>query len=66
MSKAQLRAVNPEIEHPRDTARKAVKRWRSNAEKEKLAVANQIDSGAPSLRTDEVLEKAYADLIGKK
>lgn len=66
MPKPNLRAVNPEVEHPRDVAHKAVKRWRSNAEKEKLPVSNQFDSGAPSLRTDEVLKRAEADHLGKK
>lgn len=66
MNKAQLRAVDPEIEHPRDAARKAVRRWRSDADKQKLPVSNVQDTGSPSLRVDDVLEKALPDHLGKK
>ena len=41
--------------HPRAIARRLLKRWRSDATRLKLAVSNQHDSGAPSLRVDEVL-----------
>lgn len=57
MSKAALRAVNPNVDHPRDRARRDVKRWRSNAEKEKLPVVNQWHSGAPNLSVDAVLQR---------
>lgn len=61
MSKAQLRAVENEVDHPRDAARKAVKRWRSNAEKEKLPVANQ-STGHPNLFVDEVLQRTLREM----
>lgn len=61
MSKPQLRAVNPDIEHPRDRAKRDVKRWRSNAEKQKLPVSNQ-STGAPNLFVDEVLQRTLRDM----
>lgn len=64
--KAQLRAVDNEVEHARDIAAQRVRRWRSNAEKEKLPVTNVQDSGAPALLVDEVLRKAESDHLGKK
>lgn len=67
MPKPNLRAVNNENPSARDIAAQRVKRWRSNAEKEKLPVSNQDDSGAPSLRTDDILKRSEGDhLIGKK
>lgn len=56
--KSQFRVVDNEQEHARDTARRKVKQWRSDAEREKRQVANQDDSGAPSLRVDDVLRKS--------
>ena len=67
MPKANLRAVDNERLHPRDAARKAVKAFRLDREKEKFGVCNQIDSGAPSLRTDEILKRSEPHyLVGKK
>lgn len=66
MSKAQLRVIDPNREHARDLARRKVKAFRLDREKEKIGVCNQIDSGAPSLRTDEVLGRSEPDHLGKK
>lgn len=66
MGKPNFRVVDNENLHARDLAHKAVKRWRSNAEKENRPVTNITDSGAPSLRVDDVLLKAQSDHLGKK
>lgn len=66
MPKANLRAVETERLHPRDRARQAVKRFRLDRERERLPISNQIDSGAPSLRVDDVLRRAEAELLGKR
>lgn len=58
MSKPQLRAVDPEVVHPRDLARRKVKQWKSDAERGKLHISNQDDSGAPSLRVDDILRRS--------
>lgn len=58
MSKPQLRAVDPDREHNLDYARRKVKQWKSDAERGKLHISNQTDSGAPSLRVDDVLRRS--------
>lgn len=45
--------------HPRKLAREAIAEFRSNAQREGLPIANQIDSGAPLLRRDEVVRASY-------
>jgi hypothetical protein len=50
-----IEAIERDPSHPRSLARAVVKRWRSDAQKLKLGVSNQHDSGAPSLRVDDVL-----------
>lgn len=64
MPKSNLRAVDSEQEHPRDRARREVKRWRSDAERERLPVSNQQDTGAPRLSVDEVLRKSEPNHCG--
>lgn len=64
MSKVQLRAVSTELEHPRDRARREIERWRSNADKERLPVSNQHDTGAPKLDVDAVLRKSDPNHCG--
>ena len=66
MLKPNLRAVDNNQPHARDIARAAVKEWRSNADKEELPIATVQDSGAPSLRVDDVIRRSQPDLIGKK
>lgn len=66
MSKPQLRAVDPEVAHPRDLARRKVKQWKSDAEQGKLHISNQDDTGAPSLRVDEVLRRSEPDYTRTK
>lgn len=63
MPKPNLRVIENGQEHARDLAREAVKRFRAE---EEVPICNQTDSGAPSLRTDEVLAKSQPDLLGKK
>ena len=64
MPKSSLRAVDNEQEHPRDRARREVKRWRSNAEKERLPISNQHDNDQvkPVLRVDEILETSFKQI----
>ena len=50
-------AERPE-DHPRSIARRKVKQWKSDAEQGKLHISNQDDTGAPSLRVDEVLKRS--------
>jgi hypothetical protein len=68
MSKSQLRAVDNQRMHPKDIARQAVKRWRSDAEKQGLPVANTTTgSGAPLLDVDAVLHHAdHTARLGRK
>lgn len=66
MAQPNLRVIDPNREHPRDAARKAVKRFRTLVEQERLPISNQICTGAPSLRVDEVLKRSEPDHIGKK
>lgn len=66
MPKPNLRAVDPEVEHPRDLARQAVKRFRLDREKQKLPVSNQTDTGSPSLRVDDILKRSEPNHLGKK
>lgn len=61
--KANLRAVNPERPHARDLARKLVRRWKSDAEKEHLPVSNQHeDEVRPVLEVDEVLQRSFKQI----
>ena len=62
MPKPNLRAIVPSVDHPRDRARREVKRWRSNAEKEKLPIANQFHSGAANLFVNEVLKGTLREM----
>lgn len=64
--KPQLRAVDPDHEHNLDYARRKVKQWKSDAERGKLHISNQDDTGAPSLRVDEVLQKSLPNHLGRK
>lgn len=58
--KPNLRAVDNEIEHPRDLARRRVKEFRSDAEQRQLPTTNvHDDKGAPVLDRDEVLRRSY-------
>lgn len=65
-TKPQLRAIDPNREHNLDYARRKVKQWRSDAERDKLNISNQTDSGAPSLRVDDVLQKSLPNHLGRK
>ena len=63
--KAQLRAVNPNYDHPRDRARREVKRFKLDREKgfKSLQVANQHEEVVkPLLRVDEVLLKSFKQI----
>lgn len=61
--KVQLRAINPERLHARDLARKLVRRWKSDAERDRLPVANQhVEEVKPALRVDEVLLKSFKQI----
>ena len=67
MSKPNLRAVDNEVEHPLDYARRKVKEWRSDAEREGLPTTNlTTGSGAPLLNRDEVLRRSYPDHARRK
>lgn len=66
MSQPNLRVIDPDREHARDLARRRVKRFRTLVEQERLPISNQICTGAPSLRVDEVLERSEPNHIGKK
>lgn len=54
-----LRAVDP-ARH--EVTRKAVKRWRSDADKMKLKTSNQSDSGARRLPVDEILKRTEREM----
>lgn len=57
MGKPNLRAVDSEVDHLRDSTRCKIKQWRSNAEREKWAIANQHDDkGAKVLDVDAALK----------
>lgn len=63
--KPNLRAVDNEVEHPLDYARRKVKEWRSDAEQRQLPVVNlHDDKGAPPLDRDAVLRRSYPDCVG--
>ena len=68
MPKPQLRAVDKEINHPRDLARQRVKRWRSDAEKLKLSTTNiHDDEGAKVLNVTDILShEHHSARIGRK
>jgi hypothetical protein len=65
---AQMEAAERDPNHPRSLARQAVKRWRSDAEKQGLPVANTTTgSGAPLLDVDAVLHHAdHTARLGRK
>lgn len=63
MPKPNLRVIENDREHAREIAKREIKRFRAE---EKVPISNQYDSGAPSLRTDDVLDKSQPDLLGKK
>lgn len=54
-AKSQFRVVDGEREHPRDRARREVRRWRSDAEKQRLPVTTL--TGERPLDVDGVLAK---------
>lgn len=66
--KPQLRAIDPEHEHPRDRARRAVKRFLLDREKKEKGlkapgVSNQHgDEVKPALLVDEVLKKSFKQI----
>lgn len=64
--KPNLRAVDNQVVHARDLARRKVSEWGSIAETEQLPVSNQHDSTAPSLRVDDVLRRSELDHRGKR
>jgi hypothetical protein len=67
VSKPQLRAVDNQRMHPKDIARQAVKRWRSDAEKQGLLVANTHDvKGAPVLDVNAVIKRSLPGSLGRK
>lgn len=49
--------------HPRRLAQATIAEFRSNAQREGLPIANQIDSGAPLLRRDEIVERSYPTYV---
>jgi hypothetical protein len=56
----QLRVVDPERQHPRDLARRAVKEFRLDRYKDPekpLPISNVIDTGAPLLIVNEVIKR---------
>lgn len=61
--KLNLRAVDNDHLHARDLARQRVAEWKSNAQREGLPIANQVDSGAPLLRRDEIVERSYPTYV---
>jgi hypothetical protein len=64
---AQLEAVERDPNHPRSLARQAVKRWRSDAEKQGLPVANTHDvKGAPVLDVNAVIKRSLPGSLGRK
>lgn len=55
-AKSQFRVVDGEREHSRDYARRKVRQWRSNAERDRLPVSNvHDDKGAEVLDVDRVI-----------
>lgn len=66
--KPNLRAVEPNNVHSRDYARRKVREWRSNAERQSLPVTNTHDvHGAPLLDVDAVLDHLGHDKrLGRK
>jgi hypothetical protein len=63
---AQLEAAERDPEHPRSLARAAIKRWRSDADREALPVTNIVDSGAPLLDRDAVVRASYPNHANRK
>lgn len=61
MSKANLLAVDNERLHPRDLARREVKRFRLDRERERLPICNQ-STGAKNLFVDEILEGTQREM----
>lgn len=63
MPQPNFRVVDNEVEHPRDRARREMKRFRTNAEREKLGICNQhTDREASRLSVDEVLKRGERDM----
>lgn len=57
-----LRVVDPDRLRTTDMARKAVRRWRSDADRMKLGISNQDHSGATHLAVDEVLKRTEREM----
>lgn len=66
MPQAKFRVVDNEREHPREIAKRKVKQFRTLVEQEKRVICNQICTGAPSLRVDEILRRSESNHLGKK
>lgn len=67
MPQPKFRVVDKENPHARDIARREVKRFRLDREKEKLAVSNQVcTDGVPRLDVDESLARSQPDHLGRK
>lgn len=62
MPQRNLRVIDPEFEHPRDRARREVKRFRLDREKEKLPISNQ-STGATNLFVDEVIARTERTIM---
>lgn len=60
MPKPNLRAVNKEQIHARDIAAQRVKRWRSNAEKERLPIVTL--TGETPLPVDDILKGSLREM----
>lgn len=65
MSKPSLRVVDPNKEHPRDTARRLIKE-RQEYKEPKTNIHASEGYPAPTLVVDEVLKRSQPNLIGRK
>lgn len=62
MPQPNFRVVDPDRQHARDLARREVKRFRADAERESWPICNQQDKGGRSLFVDEVIRRTERDM----
>lgn len=64
---ADIEAAERDPQHARSLARAAIKRWRSDADRQALPTVNRTTgSGAPLLKVDDVIRRSYPNHAKRK